>query len=765
MASETDKFVLQYQVEMKDAISRLEQLSASVKKVNKETNNSTNEFKDFSKGASDEVGKLIPGIEKVSSAIGVMGAGFSAAAVAVGALAVGVKAVIDLRAQYGEQRLTGMQSGFSSLRMEEYQRKFVRNSGGMVTRDAAKDQIQNLSEKLQAAYADPTRQGTEARVFRLAGVEVGAPGKGQTGFNDAFSQLAKSFSQMRPDQVQGVAKAIGMNQDFALTLQKLGPAVGRVTELTAADIQKRQDSESSLAKFNTELGLLNEKTNNLEISLGQRLIPTFTKLIDLINQIVDAVPDYVKKAEHIGGTDGKGGFNAVEGAQSLYEKISPVGMVSKAIDRMKAGASFGDIAKESAGSIASNVTPLGVIHKGYTSLKDYITGGNKDQVKKNDESSAEQGKKPTAVTVPIDPKSKKTLDEWVTGADRQNEAGTRAASDMARAISMFSGAVSSFSSAIDEKQAWAAWAGEAGRAAGLSGPTNIGGNGLPGVTRGLGATPYEKEFQAASDATGLPVDILKRIGKRESSFRADAKSKARAEGIMQLMPAIQKHYGVTNAKDPQQNIMAGAKLFAENLKMAGGDIRLALRYYQGGPDKSKWGKENAAYPDQVLGTSDLGRGDGDYAAGMGESRNSTNLMRVQRNLASRLNVPVEQLQQGRINRGDVVWGESQLEAGYHNNIFSLNKELTNPLLPAQSRAKIMNDLREQQNGLQLMQQYAPTVEEKAQQGARSLTVGENAIVININGINDPAKLGEILDNHLQNHLGDIVNHASDAIKY
>jgi hypothetical protein len=70
---------------------------------------------------------------------------------------------------------------------------------------------------------------------------------------------------------------------------------------------------------------------------------------------------------------------------------------------------------------------------------------------------------------------------------------------------------------------------------------------------------------------------------------------------MQIIPSNFKSTGITDWTDPRQNIFAGAQIMAENMRNAGGNIPLALRYYNGGYDRSRWGRENAAYPGAVLG--------------------------------------------------------------------------------------------------------------------------------------------------------------------
>ena len=92
----------------------------------------------------------------------------------------------------------------------------------------------------------------------------------------------------------------------------------------------------------------------------------------------------------------------------------------------------------------------------------------------------------------------------------------------------------------------------------------------------------EEIFEQASQTYGISLSLLKAVAKAESDFDPDCTSSSGAMGIMQLMPATAKELGVTNAYDPEQNIMAGAKYLAENLKIFDGDISLATAAYNAG---------------------------------------------------------------------------------------------------------------------------------------------------------------------------------------
>lgn len=69
---------------------------------------------------------------------------------------------------------------------------------------------------------------------------------------------------------------------------------------------------------------------------------------------------------------------------------------------------------------------------------------------------------------------------------------------------------------------------------------------------------------------------------QESSFKLRARSHKGASGLMQLMPATARRFGVTQIWDPKQNIDAGVKYMRWLLDTFGQDVVLALAGYNAG---------------------------------------------------------------------------------------------------------------------------------------------------------------------------------------
>jgi soluble lytic murein transglycosylase-like protein len=78
-------------------------------------------------------------------------------------------------------------------------------------------------------------------------------------------------------------------------------------------------------------------------------------------------------------------------------------------------------------------------------------------------------------------------------------------------------------------------------------------------------------------------DLIHAVIQTESDFNPLAVSSAGAQGLMQLMPALQVELGVLNPFNPRENIMAGTEYLKRLLTHHKGDIALTLASYNAGP--------------------------------------------------------------------------------------------------------------------------------------------------------------------------------------
>ena len=135
---------------------------------------------------------------------------------------------------------------------------------------------------------------------------------------------------------------------------------------------------------------------------------------------------------------------------------------------------------------------------------------------------------------------------------------------------------------------------------------------------------FDHIIQQAAQTHGISAGLIKAVMHTESGFNVHARSPVGAQGLMQLMPATARRFNVSNAYDPQQNIMAGAKYLAWLLKRFNGNTSLALAGYNAGEGNvQKYGgippfRETQDYVRRVN-----SRYQNLYAAGLGSSGSSS----------------------------------------------------------------------------------------------------------------------------------------------
>ncbi len=96
---------------------------------------------------------------------------------------------------------------------------------------------------------------------------------------------------------------------------------------------------------------------------------------------------------------------------------------------------------------------------------------------------------------------------------------------------------------------------------------------------------------AASSSYGVDNRLLKAVVAAESAFNPNAVSHKGAVGLMQIMPATARRYGVqpepglsvtSQLTNPELNIQTGTRYLADLLRLFGGETELAVAAYNAG---------------------------------------------------------------------------------------------------------------------------------------------------------------------------------------
>ncbi|HSH44158.1 MAG TPA: lytic transglycosylase domain-containing protein [Arenicellales bacterium] len=93
---------------------------------------------------------------------------------------------------------------------------------------------------------------------------------------------------------------------------------------------------------------------------------------------------------------------------------------------------------------------------------------------------------------------------------------------------------------------------------------------------------YDGLIESTARQLRLDPMLIKSVMQAESAFDPNAVSRKGASGLMQLMPATARRYGVSNLFDPRQNVMGGARYLSFLLERFDGDLELALAGYNAG---------------------------------------------------------------------------------------------------------------------------------------------------------------------------------------
>jgi len=96
------------------------------------------------------------------------------------------------------------------------------------------------------------------------------------------------------------------------------------------------------------------------------------------------------------------------------------------------------------------------------------------------------------------------------------------------------------------------------------------------------ASAYDDLIRRMASRYSLDPMLIKSVMHAESAFDPNAVSHKGASGLMQLMPATARRYGVRRVFDPRDNVRGGVRYLSYLLDRFDGDLELVLAGYNAG---------------------------------------------------------------------------------------------------------------------------------------------------------------------------------------
>ncbi|WP_250512365.1 transglycosylase SLT domain-containing protein [Caballeronia sp. INDeC2] len=747
--SNLDEFVIQYQVKVNAAVSELSKLNTKTAETNKSLNAITKGTKEFASTTVRELGKVAPAFDGIASSLRGVSAGFGTASLAVGgftaSLYAAYKTAMLTRDQINGQRQDARASGMGMLRFEDWSHRLV---GGNVTRGNVSDSLKSLRGVLNSAYADRSRTGPENRLLAMLGVQQGASPLSTTA---AGTQLAARWKGMSAPQVEAEAQMLGMNKDVALAMAKQGGALGTIS-MSPEQLKARQDAIANTAKFNDELAKFNEEMTKLTTTVGGFVLGPLADFVGGLNKALER-----SKTDHGQPEAGMGTIPVADGdwtgGKGLSEALKSTEKVTQDVNE--------------------------------------TARWSREAAKAAEEKNKQD---------------QKNVEAAAAADDEDNAAFQAIISQFQLAINSFTDSVNIMSGVTDERHAWAAWAGEVGRASGIGTGANPS-SGMPGDNRpgaftynpaaagaaltggasgSAGSTAYDPIISAAAKKYGMPENVVRGIIGTESTWNPNAKSDS-SYGLMGVNKVNWAKYGLNdkNWNDPAANINAGVAILSDMYKKAGGDQTLALRYYHGGFDKSKWGAVNAAYPAKVLANGGAYFGmtgpqanawDPKATPAYGftggpqtnlrqlNSRDGIQIVGLAKQVAADLSLrDYRQVMTGGVPKADIDWALSNRLSTLLQAHAGLEQRAQLPIANPAARAQLFKDTMDNEHAISNLRTWGGTVAGFGGPGDRLYSRGMTQNnTFNINGATDPQAVGRVVEQHLNRVYHDVANSNESA---
>lgn len=291
MSDSLEKFVLQYEVRLEDAIARLERLNSTVERTNKKSKSSTKSLKDLGRGAAEEIGKISPQLQMATRAALGLTTGLVGVAGALAVIAAGVKAIIMLRKEYSEQRALSFTAGMNPLEIEQFQRQAV-GVNGKINAQQARGIIEKTQNMAMGAYTN-TNPINEQQM-KLAGM-------GTTAFNPdgkindtmkMLDQMSDKMNKMTKEQAYAVGQASGFTRDEIDAIRGRTEAIRKSTEISKDEKVLREDANKSMENLNSMFGRIDENMRRVGTVIGADLMPYLERVVKFISDLSEKAPSF-----------------------------------------------------------------------------------------------------------------------------------------------------------------------------------------------------------------------------------------------------------------------------------------------------------------------------------------------------------------------------------------------------------------------------------------------------------------------------------------
>lgn len=108
---------------------------------------------------------------------------------------------------------------------------------------------------------------------------------------------------------------------------------------------------------------------------------------------------------------------------------------------------------------------------------------------------------------------------------------------------------------------------------------------------------YDPIVKRVAEKHRIDRELVHVVIRAESNYDPFAISSAGAMGLMQLMPATARQYGVNNVFDPAQNIEGGVRYLKDLVRLYNGQTRLVLAAYNAGQEAVRKYRGIPPYPE------------------------------------------------------------------------------------------------------------------------------------------------------------------------